>query len=220
MANLRPEQEREDPSPQPEVVRQVQPQLQPLPQGSGTGGTAGGLGTLFTSRGGIGIAAACLLAVAAWSSGILPGFGPASPTITPENLTKRTPTTSFSMIARVPAPEYEKAIALLTVSDADKANVRVGLASGKMRIGLVTVSDFDAEDGDWVSVVAAGFRQDVPLFKKPTTVAVPYVPGTGVAVTGLVDGGGGDITVAIHVGASVLPLRAIKKGESVEIPAP
>lgn len=220
MAGEKPEQEAGRLSAGQEGAGHPQPQLQPLPQGPPTGGADGVLGQLLAGRSGIGLAAACLVAVAAWSSGILPGFGPTTPKPPIENMKGQAVPGGYSMIAAVAAPQFEAAIALLTVSEADKANVRAGLASGKLRIGLVTVSDFDAEDGDWVSVVAAGFRQDLPLFKKPTTIAVPYLPGTGVAVTGLVDGGGGDITVAIHVGASVLPLRAIKRGESVMVPTP
>jgi hypothetical protein len=104
--------------------------------------------------------------------------------------------------------------------DAEKAKVQAAVNSGKMKIGLVTVSDSDAEDGDWVSVMSGGFRQDVRLFKQPLTVAVPYLPGQPVRVTGLVDGDGGGITVAVHVGANVVALKPLRVGESVEVSVP
>src|SRR5262245_25490013 len=103
------------------------------------------------------------------------------------------------------------------MSDADKSKVRAELARGKLRIGWITVSDTMDEDGDWVRIAAGGLQQDVRLFNKPYTMAVPYVPGMPVSVIGLIDGGGGGITVAVYVGSAKLSLKPMQKGETLQI---
>jgi hypothetical protein len=125
-----------------------------------------------------------------------------------------------SMIRPVAVAEIDKAIGLLMMSDAEKATVRTELAKGKLRIGWITVSDTMDEDGDWVRIAAAGLQQDVRLFNRPYTVAVPYLPGMPVSIIGLIDGGGGGITVAVYVGSAKLPLKPMQKGEMVQIPVP
>ena len=65
-----------------------------------------------------------------------------------------------------------------------------------------------------------GLRQDVGLRHRPYTMAVPYLPGVPIQVVGLVDGNGGDITVAVYVGAARLSLKPMKKGEVISIPVP
>ena len=165
----------------------------------------------------IGLGAAALLATAAMMLGVLPSpFGDTAV----QRQQQTSSTSGQSLFTKVPKAEVEKAIALLMLPDPDKAKVRGGLQSGTLGIALITVSDNDTEDGDWVSITAAGFRQDVRLFHKPYTVAVPYVPGLPVAVTGLKDGGGGDITVAVSVGAAKLSLKPLKERETVQLPPP
>ncbi|MCB1520792.1 MAG: hypothetical protein KDJ37_09475 [Hyphomicrobiaceae bacterium] len=129
-------------------------------------------------------------------------------------------TRSSQLIRPVAASETEAAIGRLMMAEPEKAKVRAEVARGAMRLGWITVSDIRAEDGDWVRLAAGGFRQDVRLLHKPYTMAVPYLPGTPVSVTGLVDGGGGEITVAVYVGAAQVSLRPLKKGEVLQIPAP
>ena len=116
--------------------------------------------------------------------------------------------------------ESAQAIGRLMMSGPEKERVSSELAEGKLRLASITVSDSYDEDGDWVRVVAAGFQQDVRLLHRPYTVTVPYVPGMPVSVIGLVDGGGGDITVAVYVGSARLSLRPLKTGEVLQIPAP
>ena len=71
-----------------------------------------------------------------------------------------------------------------------------------------------------MTVSAAGLSQDVRLFHKPTTLAVAYTPGTPVIVTGKIDGGGGGVTVAVHVNRSTFPLAPMRIGTSVQVSAP
>jgi len=125
-----------------------------------------------------------------------------------------------SLVKPAAASESEQAIARLMMSDADKDKVRAEVARGKVRLGWITVSDIQQEDGDWVRLEAAGFRQDVRLLHRPYTVAVPYLPGSVITVTGLVDGGGGNVTVAVYVGSVQVSLKPLAKGETLQIPAP
>lgn len=129
-------------------------------------------------------------------------------------------TSGSSLIRPIASTETEQAIGKLMMSGPEKERVRAEVADGKLRLGWITVSDNFDEDGDWVRVSAAGFRQDVPLKHAPYTFAIPYLPGTPVTVTGLVDGGGGDITVSVYVGTAVLSLKPLKTGETLQVPAP
>ena len=159
-----------------------------------------------------------LLAVASMMLGLLPSpFGTFEGSGARSQLVAPVGTSLFTPVA---TSELDSAIALLMMPDADKSSIRAQLKRGQLRIALITVSDNDAEDGDWVSIGAAGFRQDVRLFHKPYVVAVPYLPGVPVVVTGLKDGGGGDITVAVTVGAAKLQLKPLKERETVELLPP
>lgn len=192
-----------------------QPQLLDSPQNRGA--LFQNLPSPLSGRVGLILVAAALLGAAVWSSGIFRQNPP-------ENLVGAQQASlshhNSTGIVPVAKDDWEQAIGRLMASDADKAKVRSGLHNGTLRLGTITVSDFDAEDGDWVAITGAGVRQDIRLFKKPLTVTIPYLPGGTVSVLGLVDGGGGNITVSIHVGAAGLPLRAIKPGEAVQIPTP
>ena len=190
---------------------------------SGTNGSAGsqGAGSLGLNLGSnalfIWAGAAVLLVAAAVSVGLLGSSG--TPNLSSQTQTQHA-VIGASLMQPVAADESEQAIARLMMSGPEKERVRAELAGGKLRLALITVSDSDEEDGDWVRVAAAGFQQDVRLFHKPYTVAVPYIPGMPVSVIGLVDGGGGDITVAVYVGSARLSLRPLKTGEVLQIPAP
>ena len=120
----------------------------------------------------------------------------------------------------VSAADADRAVSHLLMGSADKERVRGEVASGRLRLAWITVADQQAEDGDWVRLEAAGFRQDIRLLNKPYEVAVPYLPGSMVTVTGLVDGIDGDITVAVHVGGATVSLKPLKQGEELRIPTP
>ncbi|MEW6397094.1 MAG: hypothetical protein AB1582_21425 [Pseudomonadota bacterium] len=197
---------------------QPMPQLQPLSSSEDHGSLLQRLPDSLAGRVGMCLVAAALLGVGAWSTGLWPDGN--SPRIAVVTQQAGPQAIGGSVIMPVAKADWEKAIDQLMTSDVDKRKVRSGLENGSLRLGTVTVSDFDAEDGDWVSITGAGVKQDVRLFKKPLTVTIPYLPGGTVSVLGLVDGGGGDITVSIHVGAAAMPLRALKPGEAVQIPTP
>ena len=153
----------------------------------------------------------------------MPGFGPSQstapvPVAIEQALTQ--PDFGPSLMRPVLAGEVQQAIDAMLISDGEKAHLRTELASGRTRIGWLSVSDSEAEDGDWVTVSAVGLSQDVRLYHKPTTLAVAYAPGTPVVVTGKIDGDGKGITVAVHVNGSTFPLAAMQIGTSVQVPAP
>lgn len=125
-----------------------------------------------------------------------------------------------SMFQPVAAREIDQAIAILIMPEAQKAQVRQALDKRTLRISWMHLSDSEAEDGDWVMVSAGGFNQSVRLFKDPLRVAVPYVPGVPIAVTGLIDGDGNGITVAVHAGASTFKLKYLVRGETIQVPTP
>jgi len=175
--------------------------------GSGLGLNLSGNSTLLWLAGG-GLLAAALVSVGLFG---VPGGDQKHQTAA---------TSGSSLIRPIGTGETEQAIGRLMMSGPEKEKVRAEVADGKLRLGWITVSDNFDEDGDWVRVSAAGFRQDVLLKHAPFTFAIPYLPGTPVAVTGLVDGGGGDITVSVYVGTAVLSLRPLKTGETLQVSAP
>jgi hypothetical protein len=188
-----------------------QPMLEPGPE------RAAGAGPRWIAP--IAAAALGVLVLGAVATGWvkIPGFGsgtPSSPAI--ETVA---PGGTHKLFQPVAAAEIDRAIATLAMSEQDRGRVRQAVSSGKARLGWVTVSDAQAEDGDWVAVSGAGFRQDIRIAKNPLLVAVPYAPGTPVTITGLVDGMGGGITLSVHLGGGIVNLKPLQRGESLEVPA-
>ena len=202
------------PALQPSAPQLSRPRAAPAASGEVGVGAFGLKGnTAFIWIGG----AAGLLVAALFSVGLFDT--PTSPNGV-ASVEERRSNSGSSLIRPVSAGESEAAIGRLMMSDPDKQKIRAALAEGKLRLGWVTLSDIQAEDGDWVRFMAGGFRQDVRLLHKSYTIAVPYMPGLPVTVMGLVDGGGGDITVAVYVNAARVSLRPLKKGETLQIPTP
>jgi hypothetical protein len=127
------------------------------------------------------------------------------------------PTGMFQPVA---AAEIDQAVSALIMADAQKEEVRQAVKKNALKLAWIHLSDSEAEDGDWVMITAGGFSQNVRLFKNPLRVAVPYVPGAPIAVTGLIDGDGHGITVAVHSGASTFGLKHLVKGETIQVPSP
>jgi hypothetical protein len=125
-----------------------------------------------------------------------------------------------SLLQPVAASDNDRAIGHLLMSAPDKDKVREDVSQGRLRLAWITLSDNFDEDGDWVRLEAGGFRQDVRLLHSPYQVAVPYLPGSPITVTGLIDGAGGNITVTVYVGAARVSLKPLAQGEVLSIPAP
>jgi hypothetical protein len=195
------------------------PEPQPLPEPQRGHAESGfGLGKIT-------FGAIALLALGGIATGILPfpGSQPERvPPTTPVAIEAQQPKPQLmpSLIRPVAAGEVEQAIGAILGTDADKTRLRGEIVSGRTRIGWLTVMDSDAEDGDWVTVSSAGVSQQVQLFHAPTTLAVPYAPGVPVSVTGMVDGDGRGITVAVRVGTNSFVLAPMRPGTSVQVPTP
>lgn len=180
----------------------------PRPATPAAGNRGGGAKPAFDLRMAL-LAGAGLLAAALLSVGYFDASPPAPPA-----------THAASLMIPVTAAEVDGAIERLLMGDADKQRVREEVEDGRLRLAWITVSDTITEDGDWIRLEAAGFRQDIRLLHRPYQVAVPYLPGSTVVVTGLVDGIDGDITVAVYVGGSPVSLKPLKQGETLQIPTP
>jgi hypothetical protein len=127
---------------------------------------------------------------------------------------------SSNLLRPVLTPELEGAIADVSLTKAEKERLRAEIAAGDTRLAWIILSDWDAEDGDRVLVSAAGYAQHVPLYHRPTSLAVPYKPGVPITLTGDLDGdNSGWITVAVHMGEARVPLR-LRPGQTVQVPTP
>ena len=129
-------------------------------------------------------------------------------------------TNNPSLMTPVTAADTDQAITQLLMTDAQKQQVREEVSRDRVRLAWITVSDNLTEDGDWIRLEAAGFRQDIRLLNRPYRVAVPYLPGGMASVTGLVDGIDGDITVSVDSGGATVSLKPLKQGETLLLATP
>lgn len=188
---------------------------EPTPRSSGAARTGTRTPTPLIAGG---IAAGALLLAAAVSVGLF-DRADTVPQVSGDGRGSPAPK-GHSLLTEVRPEQTERAIATLMMTETEKADVRRAIEKGSARLGWITVSDIRAEDGDWVRIAGGPFVQDVRLLHKPYTVAVPYLPGVPISVTGMVDGGGGDITVAVYLGSSQISLKPLKKGETLHLPSP
>src|SRR5438128_6306736 len=89
------------------------------------------------------------------------------------------------------------AVSALRLPDAQRAAVERAVLDRDRRIAWIVLTDSVDPDGDAVSVEAAGIVQQVVVSKAWTPVAVPLAGPGVIAITGVRDGGGGGITVAL-----------------------
>lgn len=198
-----------------------QPQLQPQPLSEPQAEPAGGLSrNAWLGIGGAGALLAVALAVGVISFESRQDT-PMPPVAAPAQQSNAAASGDAArMFQPVKASEIDQAVATLIMSEPQKEQVRQAVRKNELRIAWVELSDSYDEDGDWVKVTAGGFSQNLRLFKKPLRFAIPYVPGAPVTVTGLIDGEGGGITVAVHSGASTFGLKPLVKGETIMVPTP
>jgi hypothetical protein len=132
------------------------------------------------------------------------GFRRANGTLLPVDVSTKPQREKLLQSLPVPAIEAERLIALVE--------------RGERMLGWLTLWDNFDEDGDVVSVTAAGFTQSVALMHAPTRILVPYIPGQPVFITGERDGMGGGVTVAVHLSTGPLPLPPLAVGQTVALP--
>ena len=204
----------EEREPRPTQSMQPEPQFEPELEKEAGGDSASSSRTGWFLGALVGVA---LLAGIGYSTGV---FSPASEPA-PAVATAVAPAQQgFSMLQKVGVADRDSALQKLMMSDADRNNVAKAVQNGSAQLALLALSDSGTEDGDVVTISGAGFNQTVPLLKKQTVLAVPYVPGTPIKVLATKDGFDPGVTVAVYVGGSVFKLRSMKEGETIEIASP
>lgn len=117
------------------------------------------------------------------------------------------------------ASRSEHVFNMLAMPGAEKARLRKKLAESPIRIGAITLWDTVDEDGDQITVTAAGFTQTLTILHKPETFFVPYLPGGSLRISGVHDGGGG-ITLGAQTTLGKLPLPYMDVGQVIEVALP
>ena len=112
------------------------------------------------------------------------------------------------------------AVAALRLPEAQRAVIEQSVLDRERRIAWIVFTDSMDPDGDTVAVEAAGIVQHVVLTKAWTPVAVPLAGGGPIGITGVRDGGGGGITVALATRAGSAAVRTLLPGERIEVAAP
>jgi hypothetical protein len=129
---------------------------------------------------------------------------------------------SFLVPIDTSRPELlDGAIAALRLNYAERQHIRDEVLAGRLRLGATMAWDWDAEDGDVVSLTSAGFVQTVSLLNAPQLVVIPYAgDATPLLVTGVHDGDDMGITAAVGTPANPFKLRALRTGEVTQVGMP
>jgi hypothetical protein len=128
--------------------------------------------------------------------------------------------TNVNLFQAIAPSDLETAITGMLIPEPQKKQLRQELTDGTTRLVQIILSDSEVEDGDRVMVESVGYSQQVPLFHRPTVVAVPVRLGMPVTIIGSVDGDNGGITVAVHVHGGTLRLAPLRVGTMVQVPSP
>jgi hypothetical protein len=115
----------------------------------------------------------------------------------------------------------KRAMGALRLSPAERGRLERFLAEDDdVGLGWVAIVDTMDPDGDTVRISGLGFNQDVVAGSSPQVLAVPYRRGGDIEVTGMRDGAGGGITVAVMTAQGPFPLKFLGLGETIRIKAP
>ncbi|WP_194472966.1 hypothetical protein [Bradyrhizobium sp. CCBAU 51753] len=124
-------------------------------------------------------------------------------------------------VVTVVAPEdsigIKSAIAAVDVPETARSEIARAVQTNQRQMAWLVFVDSMDPDGDVVAVRASGLTQNITLSKAWTPVAVPISPGSPIEVTGVRDGLGGGITVALATRNGPMTLRILSPGETLEV---
>jgi len=109
------------------------------------------------------------------------------------------------------------AVAAMDVPDAQRNEIERLALSRERQIGWIVFTDSMDPDGDAVAVESSGWIQHVVLTKAWTPVAVLFSTGSSIELTGVKDGAGGGITVALATRSGTIALKILSPGEKIEV---
>jgi hypothetical protein len=111
----------------------------------------------------------------------------------------------------------KSAIAAIGLPEAARAEMERNVLARERQMAWIVFTDSMDPDGDVVAVRASGLTQNVTLSKAWVPVAVPISPGSPIEVTGVKDGLGGGITVALATRSGPVALRILAPGDRLEV---
>ncbi len=163
----------------------------------------------------IGLIAVALATTMIWLA------APDQPQLIVANLIPRTADDLGTNMVMIVDPSNRAAVAAaaatLRLPEPQRQQIEQSVLQRERRLGWIVLTDSMDPDGDTVTVEASGIVQHVVLTKAWVPVAVP-LEGTGpIVITGVRDGGGGGITVALGTRGGSVALRIMLPGERVEV---
>ncbi|MEJ0070080.1 MAG: hypothetical protein WDO24_16690 [Pseudomonadota bacterium] len=118
----------------------------------------------------------------------------------------------------VPAPEVGTALDKMALPPQQRQLLASDLQTDRVRLAVIELFDSDAEDGDAVTISSLGFSLSATLTKAPLVVSVPIGSSGTISLTGLVDGGGGGVTVGMITPSGPVPLPVLSPGQTISVP--
>lgn len=132
---------------------------------------------------------------------------------------------SAALLALGPLPlravataEIPTALAAAGLAPGDAGTLAADVSAGRVRLVWLSLYDSDVEDGDVAEIRSGGFSQVVRLTKASVAIAVPVGADNTIIIAGLVDGGGGGVTVGVALPSGPVPLPPLSVGQALRLP--
>ncbi len=121
-------------------------------------------------------------------------------------------------LSQVGQADMTHALSASELPAGDSSALAADASAGRVRLVWLSLYDSDVEDGDVAEIRSGGFSRAVRLTKAPVAIAVPVGPDNTITVAGLVDGGGGGVTVGLVLPGGPLPLPPLSVGQTLRLP--